>query len=861
MKPFTQIAIPHDDVVQGRLTMDVFAADLWQVAMGKAPVDYQDPDLFFRKTYETIGLKNILSIAKSRLEGKSGDSVIQLQTPFGGGKTHTLIALYHKAKEWGAKVVVIDGTALDPKEKKLWEELERQLTGKIAITKGDTPPGKEKLVSLLSSNAPVLILMDEVLEYITKSAGIKVGDSNLSAQTLAFLQELTGAVATTGNTLLVLTLPSSILEHFDENAEKAFQQLQKITGRVEKIYTPVQEDEIEYVVRARLFSKIDENEAKKIVDEFVEYAKNEGLLSENEVSEYRNKFLRSYPFKPEVIDVLYKRWGSFPNFQRTRGVLRLLSIVVHELLDKHIPYIRLGDFDLNNKELRRELIKHIGQEWDSIIAQDITSPNAGAKRVDSTIGASYTPYKLGSVVSTTLFMMSFSGRGEREISVKDVKLSVVYPEITSSLIDTVINNLKEKLFYLSDEGLFFTNQPNLNRILLSREENITDNLLYEKELELLKNHTRKSSKFQIYIHPKFSKDVPDTSKFKLVILNRKDAAREFIEKCGETPRVYRNTLIFLCADEPQKHVFYSYLRKFIALKNIESDTSLQLNEAQKKKLKHDLKSFEGKEYEELRKYYNKILLPLKDEFKEIHLGIPIVGESDLENEVYENLRGQGEILEKISPKLIKDRYLSNNEYVEIEKIYETFLKTAGEIRLLSKEALEGSIREGVKEGFFGLGSLENEKPICKYFQKVVEPEKITTEAIIINSKFCKQEEDSLEEKEKNNSMQDFYGSKKSYSDKGIYSVGESSDVTISGVGEFSDGIISVFDLKLILKVPYGKFSELMKIVRYLNDKSNNIDIKVEIQANNVKLSSKEVKEKIEEAALQSNIEIEKIDIN
>lgn len=273
-------------------------------------MDYQDFDLFFKKTYLTDGLKNILEIAKKRLESKTGDSTIQLQTPFGGGKTHTLIALYHKAKEWGAKVVVLDGTALNPKEKKLWEELERQLTGKIEITKGDTAPGKEALLKLLSENSPVLILMDEVLEYVTKAAGIKVGDSNLAAQTFAFIQELTGTVSTVGNALLVLTLPSSILEHYDENAEKMFQQLQKITGRMEKIYTPVKDEEIENVIKARLFREIDEREAKKVVDEFVEYARKEGLLSGDEVVEYRERFLRSYPFKPEVIETLYHRWGS-----------------------------------------------------------------------------------------------------------------------------------------------------------------------------------------------------------------------------------------------------------------------------------------------------------------------------------------------------------------------------------------------------------------------------------------------------------------------------------------------------------------------------------------------------------------------
>jgi predicted AAA+ superfamily ATPase len=125
MKPFSTIAIPHRDILEGRLTMDVFAADLWEVFKGRAPEEYQDSDIFFGKTYITDGLKNLLDITKKRLKGEGGDPIIQIQTPFGGGKTHSLIALYHKTKEWGVNVVVIDGSALDPKEVTIWEEIER----------------------------------------------------------------------------------------------------------------------------------------------------------------------------------------------------------------------------------------------------------------------------------------------------------------------------------------------------------------------------------------------------------------------------------------------------------------------------------------------------------------------------------------------------------------------------------------------------------------------------------------------------------------------------------------------------------------------------------------------------------------
>uniref|UniRef100_A0A7V3ZKG0 AAA family ATPase n=1 Tax=Dictyoglomus thermophilum TaxID=14 RepID=A0A7V3ZKG0_DICTH len=842
MKPFTQISKPHEDILKGRLTMDVFAADLWQVAKGIAQAEYQDKDLFFRKTHITKGLREVLEIAKNRLEGKSGDPVIQLQTPFGGGKTHTLIALYHKAKEWNVKVVVLDGTEFDIKETRLWEELERQLTGKVEITKGDISPGREKLFELISKNSPVLILMDEVLLYTTKAAGIKVGDSNLAAQVFAFIQELSGVVSTVGNALLVITLPSSELEHYDENAEKLFTQLQKITGRTEKIYTPVEDDEIEYVIRKRLFQSINEKEAKEVVDEFVDYAKSEGLLSDEEAVKYRERFLKSYPFKPEVIDVLYKRWGSFPTFQRTRSVLRLLSLVIHNLLGKNIPFIRLGDFNLENNEIKRELIKHIGQEWDSIIANDIVSQNSGAKKVDNIIGSAYKPYQLGTVVGTTIFMLSFSGKGERSSTIKELKLSVLHPDLSSTVIDTVITNLREHLFYLSDEGLYFTNRPNLNKILLTREENIINDEIIEEEREIIEKYLSNERQFsKKYIWPRDHRDIPDTSDIKLIVLNKREPDRDFIEKHGESPRVYCNTMIFLCIDETQRENFYRFVRRMLALRSISRDESLHLSEAQKNEVKNKLLTHEKRLYEELRKYYRKVFIPKKDGFKEIDLGIQTFGEST--NEIYNKLKNDEEILEKLSPATIKNKYLSDREYVETRKILESLWKTPGELRIMSSEIFKESIKEGVEKGIFGLGYLENGIPECKYFKENIYPE-FSDNEIILKPELCitKSEEPKFQKVEEQKALYEYQVS-----------------VEESQIGEEEGKIISKRYKKIDLKldVPKGKISDVVKVVNYLNARFDECRVKIEISAQNGEVSVSDYEDKILETLKQAGIEIEK----
>ncbi len=831
MKPFNKIAVPNEDIVEGRLTMDVFAADLWQVVEGKAHRDYQDAKTFFKKTYLTKGLGDIIKMAKNRLDGKGGDAVIQLQTPFGGGKTHTLIALYHKAKEWGVKVFVFVGTALDPKDIRPWEELEKQLTGKVEKMKGDNSPGKAKLIELLSQNSPVLILMDEVLAYIIKASAIKVGKSDLASQTLVFIQELSEAVAVVGNACLVLTLPSSILEHYDANAEQAFQKLQKITGRVEKILTPVADDEIEYVIRARLFRGIDEKEADKIIDEFVEYARKEGILSKDELDSYRKRFQRSYPFKPEVIDVLYKRWGSFPKFQRTRGVLRLLSLVVHDSLYKGIPFIRLSDFNLSNDNIKVELVNYIGQEYNSVIANDIISPDSGAKKVDEEMGGSLRVHKLGTAVSTTIFMMSFSGRGERGCSIKEIKLSVATPEINSAVIDTVINNLKEKLFYLSDDGLYFTNQPNLNKIIIDREENISNDEISQEEKTIMTESIHKTP-FKLYLYPKFPRDVPDTPELKFIVLNKEKPNNEILEKSGENPRVYRNTLIFLCIDENRREEFHSYLRKLLALRSIEKDTKLNLTEEQKKQVQNKLKDLEDGKLQKLRDYYRIIYLPIKDNFKQLDMGISTSFEKkSIIEEAYDYLKSYEEIVEKLSPKVILDKYLVKNDYVDVKKLYDTLLNTPGELRLSSKDVLINAIKEGVKEGLFGFGYLHDEKIDCKYIEE--EPSINLTEGeIIIKPDLCKKEtlpiltpptptqEEQPITKESITPPEDYYST-----------------------------------IKLWLKVPPDQISTIARILSFLKDKFHHREVEIIISLKEGKLKINEYEEKILQTLTQARIEI------
>jgi hypothetical protein len=842
MKAFHTIAVPHRDILEGRLTMDVFAADLWEVSQQRGADEYKDVETFFKKTYLTEGLKNLLTVVEKRLRGAGGDPVIQIQTPFGGGKTHALIAMYHRAAEWKAKKMAIVGTALSTQET-LWGVLEKRLTGKNTDFTGQVAPGKEAIRNLLSDNQPVLLLMDEVLEYVTKASGVKVGDSTLAAQTIAFMQELTETVSTLEKACVVVTLPSSIIERYDEGAERLYQQLQKVAGRIERIYTPVQENEITKIIRCRLFGEVDEEGSGKVVAEFMKYAEKEEILpAGSQPSEYRNRFLDSYPFMPEVVDVLYHRWGSFPTFQRTRGVLRLLSLVVHSLRTSSKPYISLADFNLANQEIRQELLKHIGSEFNSVIAADIIDVAAGAPKVDLSLGRSYQGLRLGTRAATTTFLYSFSGGLERGATLGEVKRSATTTENSASVIAEAIEQLKGKLFYLQSIGekYFFNNQPNLNRILLTNMENIPDEQVVQTERDLLKASISGAG-LRVFIWEDNSANIPDSEELKLLILKKesKDIINTIIKNKGQTPRVYRNTPFFLYPMESERSGFINTIKRKIAYEYIEKDQNLNLTDEQRKEVRKELKRVESDVKEAVRRLYRTLSVPTKEGVKEIDLGIPTYGEEKaIDQEVFDKLRSDGEVLARIAPLVIKEKYLSGNDHASTEKIYQSALRTPGETRLTDKSVLEQGIIEGVRSGLFGLGELQKENPVCHYFR---EPTTVAFSGneVLITEAIC-QEQKQREE---------------TVPDKTI-TLEPTTTPEIreepAKRGETTAVIQGRKKVHLKFQVPKGRVSQIMGVMNLLQSKFNTLEI--ELEATDGEISDQDYEDKIKESFRQLGIE-------
>ncbi|MEO0087212.1 MAG: AAA family ATPase [candidate division WOR-3 bacterium] len=870
MKSFLKIATPYEEILEGKFTKDTFAANLWQIFRGDTKSEYTDSKEFFKRTYLTQELEGLLKKLEKRFRGDGDvDSIIQLQTPFGGGKTHSLIALYHRAKELKGNIFVFDGSALSPKEVIIWEEMERQLSGEVKNFKGKTPPHIESLKKYLSNYQPLLILIDEIIEYLITARAIKVNNTYLSEHILSFIRFLTDVVRMLDKTILFITYPSKI--HYEEREQKIIDLLQERIGRVGIPCQPIRDEEIYDLINKRLFKKIDKKAVEEVVDEFVDYLEREKLFSKRaDKIEYRDKFLKSFPFQPEVIDILYRRWGTFPQFQRTRGLLYLLAKVIYSLKEQLIPFIRLSDFNLELEPIRSFFIDIIGTEWNGVISQDITARDSAAKKVDKELPATYTPYKLGTKVATTIFLYSFSAGIEKGAMISEIKFNTTQKDFESSIIDTVISQLKDPLVSLyleeKDDKYFYTKEITLARALRQKIDSIKDEEINKEERGALEKIISREKYFKIYLFPEDSKDIPDTKELKLIILKDEDKLNDFLKNCGGKPRVYQNTLIFLLPKKEEYPNFQNTARERIAYKLLLEENTILLSEKDKKEIPKKVKESEEEVKGSVRNLYRIIYLPKKADFEEIDLGITTYGnEIIIDKEIYERLKSEGEIVEKLDPIYLQGNYLKNRDYTETKNILNVFYTVPGEIKIINDDVLKNCIKEGVKRGLFGIGELENQTPKCLHFEEDCEVN-FSENEIVIKKDLCGKQPptDYESEIEKAKTKRELDEIKEKIERDQILHIEEKEHLKEKIEKKKKEIIVSpvknIKDIYLKLDVPMGKMSDLARIINFLQQKFSTIKIKVELTAKDGEITKSDYQDKVKEGLNQADIKIEEENI-
>jgi len=649
LKPWREVVMPHDDVASGRYQQAEFAADLWQVHLGEGTDEYRNPVEFFRRTYLTESLKEMLIGAVRRLTVGGGDPVVQLQTNFGGGKTHSMLALYHlfsgiaptelsgidtvmaaagANKIPAARRVVLVGNKISPGNpstkpdgtvvRTLWGELAWQLGGKKAFAriKADdekaTSPG-DVLRELFNEYGPCLILVDEWVAYARQlhdQSDLPAGGFETQ---FTFAQVLTESAKLAKNCLLVISLPASDtsgsphtqaddVEVGGTRGREALDRLRNVVGRVESSWRPASAEEGFEIVRRRLFQPLSDPAQFKgrdvVARAFAEFYRTQQaeFPPECRESEYEQRIKMAYPIHPEIFDRLYTDWSTLVKFQRTRGVLRLMAAVIHSLWEKgdRNPLILPGNVAIDDARVQSELTRYLSDNWVPVIEKDVDGPNSLPLKLDSEL-PNLGKFSACRRVARAIYMGSAPTTAAAHKGIEDrrVKLGCVMPGESPAVFGDALRRMAGAATYLYQDGphYWYSTQPTVTKLAEDRAEQLKrdpDKIVHELEQRLRKDLSRMGDFNRIHPMPQSGADVPDDLDARLVVLGinypyskeehsaAEIAAKAILETRGNTPRLYRNTLVFLAADKTRLQDLDEAARKYLAWESILAEQN-QLN--------------------------------------------------------------------------------------------------------------------------------------------------------------------------------------------------------------------------------------------------------------------------------------------
>ena len=501
-----------------RIDESLFAATLGGVYAGSAREEFLDPERFLAHTYFTDNLTHLTRDIVTRLNGGDSAAVTEVQTPFGGGKTHALLTLYHLINSpqkaltlpnvqealgnlrvpEGARVLVFDGQeagggdAITTKEDgasvgTLWGELAHQALGAgrfhsmVGESDGSgTAPGNEVYRKVLEEASPCLILLDEIVSYLVKLRfSNRQRSKNLYRQTVQFLQETLQLASNVPGVCVILSLPQSRQEYGGiDPAELQHQldildELQPRADRVVSKRTPVNDEEIYKLTRQRLFQTVDEEVGGRVARAYRQtYERTPNLFDAAVTSaDYLRRMEDSWPLHPEMLDVIYKKWSTASDFPRTRATLQLLARVVADQWKNHreAHAIQPSHVDLEQEPIRTRIVSAAGSGggYDGVVAADIVGGDGHANREDERRGSDYKRFSIARGVATTLLIHSFGGQMNSGATTQDLRLGTVAPNLGPEYITEVLATLEEALWYVHKEGdrLRFQTRPNIYRVI------------------------------------------------------------------------------------------------------------------------------------------------------------------------------------------------------------------------------------------------------------------------------------------------------------------------------------------------------------------------------------------------------------
>ena len=787
LKPWREIVTPHADVASGRYQQAEFAADLWQVHLGEGSDEYRKPGEFFRRTFLTESLKRLLVGAVERLSGKGGDPVVQLQTNFGGGKTHSMLALYHlfsglspselpgvdsvmaevfrasggpedAAGEMPAlprvRRVVLVGNKISPGNpatkpdgtvvRTLWGELAWQLGGKQAyarIAKDDeraTCPG-DALRELFREYGPCLILIDEWVAYARQlhdAADLPGGSFETQ---FTFAQALTESAKLAGNCLLVISLPASDtagsphsqaddVEVGGLRGREALDRLRNVVGRLESSWRPASAEEGFEIVRRRLFEPLAGPEAFKQRDvtarAFADLYRAQGaeFPPECRSDDYEKRIQAAFPIHPEIFDRLYTDWSALVKFQRTRGVLRLMAAVIHSLWEKgdRNPLILPSTIPIDDARVQFELTRYLSDNWVPIIEKDVDGPNSLPLKIDGEVP------NLGKLhatrrVARTIYLGSAptAAAAHRGLEDRRVKLGCVMPGESPAVFGDALRRLAAAATYLYQDGprAWYATQPTVTKLAEDRAEQLKrdpDKVAAELYARVRADLKKPGDFARVHPLPRSGADVPDDLEARLVVLPpehpySKDegnaaekAARAILESRGNTPRLYRNTLVFLAADKVRLQDLDEALRKYLAWASILAEKeALDLSPFQVRQAETQKQAADAAVTARLPETYQWLLVPEQKSSQatvEWH-ALRLSGPDALAVRASKKLRSEELFVASLGSTILRKHLdevpLWRGDHVAVRQLVDDFARYLYLPRLTGPEVLAQAMRDGI----------------------------------------------------------------------------------------------------------------------------------------------------------------------
>ena len=764
LPPWRMVVGPHEDVTSGSFTQAEFALDLSKAVDGSGDIEYENPDWFFHRTYLTAGLQDLMVTALRRLQGAGGDPVVQLQTNFGGGKTHSMLALYHLAK--GKKLSEIDGadgmierlgelkdhvlaecavivgTAFEATEPRrhddctthtLWGEIAYQLGGVEAYAMVESAdlagvsPSSDTLRRLLDKFQPALIIIDELIAFVRNIYKAKEPlPAGSFDSVMTFVQALTEAVKQSANAMLLVSIPDSDAEIGGEGGKEALNSLTQTLGRIESVWKPVSPIESYEIVRRRLFSEVENTAAREnVINSFLKMYKRNGSDFPKGVteSEYLNRMRQAYPIHPELFTRLYEDWSTLENFQRTRGVLRLMAEVIRALWNSpdRSSMIMPGSIPLSESRVRDEMLRYFQPGWPGIIDADIDGDDSKPAQQDAEVRR-LGKYSASRKVARAIFVgsaPSATAQGVRGIEEVRIRLATVQPGERISDFNDALRRLENRLTYLNSDGTryWYDTHPNLNRTAEEKARGLQhDDVFIEAERRLRKEKWDRKIFAAVHIAPDTTGDVPDEPHARVVVLgpehthtsNSDDsAAKSFLadimKNRGNSPRHHRNMLIFIAPDADRYKEWDDSIRMYLAWDSIaEQHEELNLDAHQRKQARQGRNREEETLVGRLYETYCWLIVPQQSEDNQSDIfyhteRLPRQG--TLSERAVSKIESNAWLYTKWAPDVLLNEVSSlmwrDQPHCSIKELWRWLTNYCYLPRLFNQNVLEATIKEGV----------------------------------------------------------------------------------------------------------------------------------------------------------------------